>query len=94
MKKISDIQTFDKIARERDKVTAIQMMLLQQIENVGSIMERNSDLVKNPYAYNHCAGLLEQLRLHAFSAFISSGGAAPEIPDGNKPTIINILYGE
>lgn len=94
MKRISDITVIDREQRKRDHVQAIQLMLTQQIEVIEKLMENHSDLVVNPYAYNTCAGLLEQLRLHAFSSFVNGSGTAPAIPDGNSVPYFRIRHGE
>jgi hypothetical protein len=94
MKPLDAVKIFDELERKREHVMAIQMMLLQQIEVVEKIMERNSEHVVSPICYNACAGLFEQLKLHAFGSFMDHGGSAPMIPDGSSAPYFTITHGE
>ena len=93
MKKLDLVVQWDELQRKRDHVLAVQNMVLQQLDAYSKLMENNSKLVLSPMSYNVCVGLLEQLKLHSFAAFIESTGDAPEIPDGGKPIQIKISHG-
>jgi hypothetical protein len=94
MKPLNAVVVFSEQERKRNHVAAIQTMLLQQIGVVEKIMENNSEYVVSPYCYNACAGLITQLRLQAFGAFMDHGGCAPMIPDGTETPQITIMHGE
>jgi hypothetical protein len=94
MKPLNAIAVLSEHERKRNHVIAIQTMLLQQIRVIEKIMENNSEYVVSPYCYNACAGLITQLRLQAFAAFMDHGGCAPEIPDGVETPRIRIMHGE
>jgi hypothetical protein len=94
MKPLNAVVVFNEHERKRNHVAAIQTMLLQQIGIVEKIMENNSEYVVSPYCYNACAGLITQLRLQAFAAFMDHGGCAPMIPDGVEAPQIRIMHGE
>ena len=94
MKPLNGVKIINEQQKKRDHITAIQLMILQQIDVVASLMERNSDCVVSPYCFNACAGLIDQLKVQAFAAFIDHGGVAPLIPDGSNAPYFTIKHGE
>jgi hypothetical protein len=86
MKPLNEQQVWAKEKLARDHRLAVAMMIRQQIDMVGQLMERHKELVTSPMSYNYCAGLLEQLQAHAGSAFNEGGATAPMIPDGASPS--------
>jgi len=94
MKQINGVKVFTELQRKRDYVAAIQLMVLQQIDVVASLLERNAEHVISPYCYNACAGLIDQLKLQAFAAFVEHGGHAPHIPIQSEDVQFTITHGE
>jgi hypothetical protein len=82
MKHLKETEVWQKEKLARDHRLAVMMMIRQQIDMVGQLMERHKELVKAPLSYNMCVGLLEQLQGHSFAAFNETGAAAPYTPDG------------
>ena len=66
MKKINEVQVWSKRKLARDHRLAVIMMVQQQIDIVGDLMSRHTELVKSPTSYNVCAGLIDQLKVHAW----------------------------
>lgn len=93
MKPLNEVTVINEQRRKLERIQAVQLMLLQQIKVIEDIMENNNDLVKSAMAYNHSAGLIEQLKLHACAAFFEHSGCAPEIPDGMKTPLFKIDHG-
>ena len=78
MKKINEVQVWSKEKLARDHRLAVIMMVQQQIDIVGDLMSRHTELVKSPTSYNVCAGLIDQLKVHAMATFNEGTGAAPQ----------------
>lgn len=83
MKPLNEQEVWVKEKLARDHRLAVAMMIRQQIDMVGQLMERHKELVKSPMSYNYCAGLLEQLQAHAGAAFSDGFACAPEVPARN-----------
>ena len=82
MKPLDEKKVWAKEILARDHRLAVMMMIQQQIDTVQGLMERHQELVKQPLHYNMCAGLLDQLKAHAFAAVNEGSAAAPIKPDG------------
>jgi hypothetical protein len=94
MKKLNEVKHLTDQQKKRDYVLAIQSLVLQQIDAVANLMERNAEHVVSPLCFNACAGLIDQLKLQAFAAFIDHGGIAPAVPDGESAPYFKITHGE
>jgi hypothetical protein len=83
MKPINEVEVFRKEKLACDHRLAVMMMIQQQIDVVGDLMSRHKELVKSPLSYNMCAGLIDQLKTHAHTAFNDGAPAAPGV-DGSS----------
>jgi hypothetical protein len=92
MKKLDAVRVYDEMAKKQNHITAIQTMVLQQISIVEKLLENHQEYVVSPLSYNACVGLIEQLKLHSFSAFTESTGCEPSLPTGDHAKI-TIMHG-
>jgi len=92
VKRLDEVHVYDEMAKKRDHIAAIQTMVLQQISIVEKLLENHKEYVTSPLSYNACAGLVEQLKLHSFSAFTESTGSEPSLPTGEHAKI-KIMHG-
>lgn len=89
MKKINEVEVWSKEKLARDHRLAVMTMVQQQIDIVADLMSRHTELVKSPTSYNVCAGLIDQLKVHAMAAFNEGAGVAPQAPSSNQVPYFN-----
>ena len=72
MKPLDVVKHLDEVLNGESRQTALDTLILAQIQGLEKLMESNGAHVKSALAYNHCVGLIEQLKYYAPAAFQES----------------------
>lgn len=69
MKQLNEVKLWKQQMDEESRQAVLDTLIAAQISGLEKLMENNGAYVKSALAYNHCVGLIEQLKYHSAMAF-------------------------
>jgi len=69
MKLLNEVQHWKKEFDEESRQTALDTIILAQIQGLEKLMENNGAYVKSALAYNQCVGLIAQLKHYSAACY-------------------------
>jgi hypothetical protein len=88
MKPLNEVLHLNKQVDAESRQAVLDTLILAQIQGLEKIMENNGAYVKSALAYNHCVGLIGQLKYYASAAYREPELSLPMYgpPDPGVPT--------
>jgi hypothetical protein len=74
MKQLNEVAHIKAQLSAEERQAALDYHLIAQLQGFEKMMENNGAYVQSPVAYNHCIGLIDQLKYYALASFRPAEG--------------------